>query len=133
MRVLKDYLKNAYLVVADNGRIITTGWRTRRVKGAMILTFSIQPRTSSLMDTLKIDLDRFASIVQESASIDLLATDALLLARDGKLSQYWAPFDHTPRSARLVIVGITPGRNRRPMRYTPSPKPYGAAKRSKGH
>ena len=62
------------------------------------------------MDTLKIDLDRFASIVQESASIDLLATDALLLARDGKLSQYWAPFDHTPRSARLVIVGITPGR-----------------------
>ena len=62
------------------------------------------------MDTLKIDLDRFASIVQELASIDLLATDALLLARDGKLSQYWAPFDHTPRSARLVIVGITPGR-----------------------
>ena len=32
MRVLENYLKNAYLVVADNGRIITTGWRTRRVR-----------------------------------------------------------------------------------------------------
>jgi hypothetical protein len=32
MRVLENYLKNAYLVVADNGHIITTGWRTRRVR-----------------------------------------------------------------------------------------------------
>lgn len=57
-----------------------------------------------------IDHSRFAAIVQAAAGKDLLADDALLLGRDGALTQHWAPFDHTARDARLVIVGITPGR-----------------------
>lgn len=34
---------------------------------------------------------------------------ALLLAQEGRVSVHYAPFDHIVRSARLVVVGITPG------------------------
>lgn len=33
----------------------------------------------------------------------------LLIARDGKLSVHYAPFDHIETRARLVLVGMTPG------------------------
>ncbi|SET26167.1 uracil-DNA glycosylase family protein [Oceanicella actignis] len=33
----------------------------------------------------------------------------LLLAQDGRVSVHYAPFDHIVRTARLVILGITPG------------------------
>lgn len=36
--------------------------------------------------------------------------DDLLLDSDGPLSVYYAPFDYVNESARVVIVGITPGR-----------------------
>ncbi len=36
--------------------------------------------------------------------------DRLLLARDGRLSAWYAPFDWMNAHARLVLVGITPGR-----------------------
>lgn len=61
------------------------------------------------MAQLRIDLSRFSSHVSSSAG-DLLADDALLLGRQGSLDVRWAPFDYTPATARLVIVGITPGR-----------------------
>jgi len=35
---------------------------------------------------------------------------ALTLHTDGPLSVAWAPFDHISTTARLVVVGITPGR-----------------------
>lgn len=36
--------------------------------------------------------------------------DDLLMERDGKLSIYYAPFDYTNTQAKVVIVGITPGK-----------------------
>ncbi|MBV9783711.1 MAG: hypothetical protein JO264_07805 [Acidisphaera sp.] len=62
------------------------------------------------MAKFDIDLARFASQVGASAGTDLLGRDTLMLAREGQLCVQWAPFDHIPRTARLVIVGITPGR-----------------------
>ena len=38
-----------------------------------------------------------------------LLTDAFLVASDGSLAIYYAPFDWINTSARLVVVGITPG------------------------
>ena len=40
----------------------------------------------------------------------LLDSDAMTLASDGALRVAYAPFDHVAPEARLVIVGITPGR-----------------------
>jgi hypothetical protein len=61
------------------------------------------------MANFDIDLTRFAAIVRTAGS-DALAGDALTLAREGKLCVPFAPFDHTTSTARLVLVGITPGR-----------------------
>jgi len=36
--------------------------------------------------------------------------DSLLLEQDGPLSVYYAPFDYTNPEARVVVVGITPGK-----------------------
>jgi hypothetical protein len=57
-----------------------------------------------------IDVDRFASILMGDPVSDHLANERFTLARDGKLSVQWAPFNYTPSSAGLIIVGITPGR-----------------------
>lgn len=59
------------------------------------------------MDTfVRTDLaERFATAIAEGAKLD-----ALSMHEDGKLSVAWAPFDHVPATARLVVVGITPGR-----------------------
>jgi len=62
------------------------------------------------MANFNINLVRFSAHVSASTGNDLLADETLMLARDGRLRIQWAPFDHTPRTARLVIVGITPGR-----------------------
>jgi hypothetical protein len=62
------------------------------------------------MVDFNIDLDRFSAYVVASRDKDLVSADALNLARDGQMSVQWAPFDYIPPSARLAIVGITPGR-----------------------
>jgi hypothetical protein len=36
----------------------------------------------------------------------------LLIEREGPLGVYYAPFEHVPQGAQLVIVGLTPGRGR---------------------
>jgi len=41
---------------------------------------------------------------------DLLDSPTMTIARDGALRVAYAPFDHIARNARIVIVGITPGR-----------------------
>lgn len=62
------------------------------------------------MAKIAIDLARLAPIVAKaSPGTDLLAGDDLLLAREKTLSVHWAPFDYVPPTARLAIVGITPG------------------------
>jgi hypothetical protein len=41
---------------------------------------------------------------------DLLDSPTMTIAQDGALRVAYAPFDHIARNARIVIVGITPGR-----------------------
>lgn len=56
---------------------------------------------------------RFASIVAAHRAGPFLegaTLDALTLHREGDLAVAWAPFDHIAADARLVIVGITLGR-----------------------
>lgn len=57
-----------------------------------------------------IDLAPFADIIKAAPGQTLLDGEALLLARSGALAVHYAPFDHIERDARLVCVGITPGR-----------------------
>lgn len=53
-------------------------------------------------------LSRYTTGIQGYAG-DPCATD-LLIARDGSLSVYYAPFEWLNPQARVVLVGITPGR-----------------------
>ncbi len=58
-----------------------------------------------------IDLAHFAAHARQSTMTNPLDDPALELAREGRLSVHWAPFDHVAPAARLVLVGITPGRD----------------------
>jgi hypothetical protein len=40
---------------------------------------------------------------------DVTLSGKLLIAKDGKVTVSYAPFEHVERSAKVVIVGITPG------------------------
>ncbi|WP_428380914.1 hypothetical protein [Nevskia ramosa] len=57
---------------------------------------------------------RFAPIIQSLSSSELQGSgtlyDKLLLERAEKLSVHYVPFEHLNPGARLVIVGITPGK-----------------------
>lgn len=58
-------------------------------------------------------VDRFAPLIAAHRGGPFLQgqmLDALTLHREGNLTVAWAPFDHAPPNAHLVIVGITPGR-----------------------
>jgi hypothetical protein len=57
--------------------------------------------------------DQFAAMVAEHGSAPMLTDEMvqeLTLEQAGDVSVVWAPFDHVTLSARLVVVGITPGR-----------------------
>lgn len=57
--------------------------------------------------------DRHASAVAAATSAELKGGDLLQkssLGRNGSLSVCYAPFDFVASDARLVVVGITPGR-----------------------
>lgn len=62
------------------------------------------------MADLNIDIERFSTFVLDSHDTDLADSNGLTIARDHRVAIQWAPFDYTPPEARLVIVGITPGR-----------------------
>jgi hypothetical protein len=68
------------------------------------------------MDTVAIEADlmrRFAPVVSSTSADAFLSGEtlaSLTLAEAPPLSVVWAPFDHMPSTARLVIVGIMPGR-----------------------
>lgn len=51
----------------------------------------------------------YLSKASGNAPLDPLANEDLLYAKDGSLRICYAPFDYIPTSARLAIVGITPG------------------------
>jgi hypothetical protein len=56
---------------------------------------------------------RFAPVIATAKGCPFLAGDllkALTLAEDGHLLVVWSPFEYLPSQARLVLVGITPGR-----------------------
>lgn len=57
-------------------------------------------------------VSRFAPIVVSHRDANFLEgtmLSVLTLHTEGALSVVWAPFDHVPVSAKLVVVGITPG------------------------
>jgi hypothetical protein len=62
-----------------------------------------------LDQNLSIAADYLTRMNAKSAD-QLLDSDAMTLAQDGNLRVCYAPFDHVARNARIVIVGITPGR-----------------------
>lgn len=47
--------------------------------------------------------------IDGQSAINILTDPKLTIERDGNIQICYAPFDHIERSARLVIVGITPG------------------------
>lgn len=54
------------------------------------------------------DLDRFRSALM-SPDAPRVRDARLQIAADAKLSMFYAPFEHSNHSARLILVGITPG------------------------
>lgn len=51
----------------------------------------------------------FFHLIDGRSASNLLNNEDLIIQRDGNIQICYAPFDHIERSARLVIVGITPG------------------------
>ncbi len=51
----------------------------------------------------------FFHLIDGRSASNLLNNEDLNIQRDGNIQICYAPFDHIERSARLVIVGITPG------------------------
>ncbi|WP_157790509.1 hypothetical protein [Bradyrhizobium japonicum] len=57
--------------------------------------------------------ERYASAIAAATQIELNGGDLLrrfTIGREGSLSACYAPFDFISPNARLVVVGITPGR-----------------------
>ena len=54
---------------------------------------------------------RHLPLIARGRPEDLLHSEALTLAQEGPLRVAYAPFEHIARDARLVVVGITPGRS----------------------
>lgn len=63
------------------------------------------------MDSL---LSRFSAVIADATAAQITAdptlADKLVLDRDGSLTVTYAPFDYINTTARVVLVGITPGR-----------------------
>ena len=52
-------------------------------------------------------LDQFRSAVLQDAPLSI--NPQLQISESGALATYYAPFEHVNTSARVVLVGITPG------------------------
>jgi hypothetical protein len=53
---------------------------------------------------------RFEQAIRSFDPLDPSTLEYLLLDRDHRLSIYYAPFDYVNSTAKLVLIGITPGR-----------------------
>lgn len=62
---------------------------------------------------MSVHLNRYAKIICESDEVtirsDVTLGGQLIIEQSGKLTVSYAPFEHVKRTARVVIVGITPG------------------------
>jgi hypothetical protein len=62
---------------------------------------------------LERSLEEYAAAVRRlpagALSDEQVRVKRFLLAREGDVEVFWAPFDHVNRKARVVLVGITPG------------------------
>lgn len=54
-------------------------------------------------------LEQFSRLLSASTHNFATLPDELLLATEGSLQTFYAPFDHVNTSARVVLCGITPG------------------------
>lgn len=54
--------------------------------------------------------ERFEPHIRKFDPLDPRTWEPLLLRRDGGLSVYYAPLDHVNESAKLVLIGLTPGK-----------------------
>ena len=52
----------------------------------------------------------YADIIQQHSIDELTDTDLLKISEDSALSSYYTPFDFIAKDAKIVIVGICPGR-----------------------
>jgi hypothetical protein len=52
-----------------------------------------------------------ASLPENTITRATILTDALVVGREGRLSVYYAPLDSIKTTARVVLVGLTPGWN----------------------
>ena len=62
------------------------------------------------MGLFDLNFDYFVSHLISSNEANTVTSESFNLARDGNLRVQWAPIEYVPPSARLAIVGITPGR-----------------------
>lgn len=71
----------------------------------------MQPQRSSriLEQDFSTATNHFNRLTSAPAA-ELLDSSSMTIAKDGSLRIVYAPFDYVARNARLVIVGITPGR-----------------------
>lgn len=64
--------------------------------------------------SVKPSLEKFAAVIRNLPDSSLSGGDSLpqqlLLERDGAIEIFYAPFEYSNPKARIVIVGITPGR-----------------------
>ena len=62
------------------------------------------------MGLFDLNFDYFVSHLISSNEDNTVTSESFNLAREGNLRVQWAPIEYVPPSARLAIVGITPGR-----------------------
>ncbi|WP_161539461.1 hypothetical protein [Hyphobacterium indicum] len=55
-------------------------------------------------------MDKFIQHLASANQACRCGDPSLLMSEDGSLTVEWAPFDHIEKEAKLVIVGLTPGR-----------------------
>lgn len=84
------------------------------------VTSSVSFKSASLLGnehagwkSMKVEIEKFAEIVKAALPADIekdfTLGGKLTLSSSGPISIHYAPFDYIQKSARIVIVGITPG------------------------
>lgn len=67
-------------------------------------------KSSDILPESESLIERFSPIIRFEHLIDDVLFEKIKIAEDGLFSAYYAPFDHVNANSRVVIVGLTPGR-----------------------